>query len=285
MGIVKQKSNTVSKSNVLKVGNVVYSLPTKPSEPKESMEEFIMLIYGQKKIGKTSLLSHFDNPLFLMFEPGGKSLKIYQESMTSWLKFTRFADLIVKDTKFKTIIIDPADLTYDACMHHVCKEMGIDHPADAGYGKGWEAVKKEFVKQIMKIAMSGKGLVFVSHQVEKKIELRDGKSYDFKTNTMSGQAKGVIEGLVDIWCNYDYDGRKRFLTILGDDFIDAGHRVDEVLPAFRYTNGKRVRRIDMGNSSKEGYDNFMKAFYNELQEPVEKKGGVIKGSAVKKKSY
>lgn len=270
MGDVAKVVNRSKSTNVLKVGRVEYKLPETLSKPVDNLGGYVMLVYGAKKIGKTTLCSVFEDSLFLFFEPGGKALRIYQEPMTSWKKFTRFIDLIIKDKRFKTIIIDPADYAYDECMEEVCNLLGITHPTEAGYGKGWNAVKKEFINQILRLTRAGKGVIFLSHQKEEEIEDRHGKTFMKKTNTMSRQAKEVLEGIVDIWANYDYEGKKRVLTILGDDYIDAGHRLKE---RFRYTDGTRIRKINMGNSEVEAHEAFISAFNNKLEKPMSEEGG------------
>ncbi len=45
-----------------------FILPTQRSQIAESLEDYSMLIYGQKKIGKTTLLAEFLEAFFLMFE-------------------------------------------------------------------------------------------------------------------------------------------------------------------------------------------------------------------------
>lgn len=266
MGIVIKKDKRVLQNKKLAPA-IQYVLPNTKSVPVNFLGGYSMLIYGKKKIGKTSLASQFEDALFLFFEPGGKALRIYQERMNTWGKFKAFVKLICKDERFKTIVVDTADIAYELCLEHVCWDMGIDHPADAGYGKGWNAVKREFTSEFNKLLNSGKGVIFISHQKDEKIEERSGKTYDRKTSTLSGQAKEALEGVVDIWVNYDYDGKNRVLTILGDDYTDAGHRMEE---NFLYTNGNRVREVSMGKNPKEAYQNFVDAFQNKL---TEAKGG------------
>ena len=268
MGTVKVQG---SKEVKIKAGNVEYSLPTELSAPVNDLGGYTMLIYGKKKIGKTTLASMFGmngkKVLFLFFEPGGKALRLYQEPMTSWRKFTRFVELLKKDTKFGTVVIDTADYAYNDCFSETCSNLGVSHPSEEAYGKGWNAISTEFTKQIRALLKSGKGVIFISHQKDSEVEDRDGNVYEKTSNTLSGQAREVIEGLVDIWANYDYDKNgQRVLTILGSKELDAGHRLKE---RFKYTDGTRIRKISMGKSEQEGYENFVKAFNNKLE-----KGGV-----------
>lgn len=274
MGTVRRKTKALKKKKGALKKAETLNLPMEKSVPVESLGGYTALIYGRKKIGKTSLCSHFPKSLFVLFDPGGKALRLYQVSPKNWRQFVRYVDLVIKDDRFETVVIDTADIAYDDCLEHVCFQLGVDHPSDAGWGKGWNAVRTEFVRQIKRLTRSGKGVIFISHQRETEIEERSGKKYHMKTNTLSGQAKEALEGIVDIWANYDYDGKTRMLTIAGDDFTDAGNRCEE---NFHYTDGSPIREISMGNSSQESYENFVKAFYNKLEKP---KGG---GNALKKK--
>lgn len=237
------------------------SLPTVVSVPSNKLQEYVTLLYGEKKIGKTSLCSHMEGAFFLMCEPGGKSLALYQRPVTTWDEFTGYVRLIKKDTRFRTAVVDTVDLAYLYCTRAVCQRMGIEHPSDEEWGKGWNAVREEFTRQVALLLSSGKGVVFTSHAIEKEVKTRAGGKYDRIVPTMPGQARDVLEGLVDIWAYYHYDQDKRFLTILGDDHIGAGHRLTN---HFLTPSGKRIRRIPMGTSSKEAYQNFMKAFHNQL---------------------
>lgn len=248
---------------------VQVTLPTERSRPVTDLGGYSILFYGKKKIGKTTMCQHFPATLFLEFEPGAKKLAIFQKPVKSWNEFRQYVKLIATDTKFKTIVIDPVDISYDMCMAYVCTKLNIIHPSEADWGKGWSAVKKEFMGEMNKLLNSGKGIIFISHLREEEIEERGKKPYHRKTNTMSGQAKEAIEGVVDVWACYDYSSGKRTLTILGDDFNDVGHRLNEEPDArFIYPGGEPIRTIPMGKTSKEAYGNFLKAFNNQLPKEV-----------------
>ena len=282
MAIIRKKGKILKQTEV--------SLPTELSKPVGEIGGYAALLFGEKKIGKTSLAAQFEKTVFMMFEPGAKHLSIYQRSVNTWKEFKGYVDLLIATKEFKTVVIDPVDKCYDLCFRYVCTKLVIDHPADEGWGKGWDAIRNEFVGTMDRLLRSGKGIIFISHGKEQEIEERGGKKYTRLTNTMKGQAKECIEGAVDIWAHYGYEGRERVLTILGDDFIDAGHRLNEPpTPRFLYTNGKPIRKIPMGKSSKEAYENFMKAFNNQLIEeggkesaqPLKKKLGIKLKSKIK----
>lgn len=228
-----------------------------------------MLIYGAKKIGKTSMMRYFRKPFYFMFEPGGSALRIYQKPMPDWRTFTRHVPPFLKQKVFNIAIIDTIDLAYKACFDGTCKKMGIEHPSDESYGKGWEAVKNEFTKWIMMrmMAAKGKGLVMLSHEHIVGIKSRSGMEVTRIEPSMPKQAKEIVDAAVDIWGYYTYDGVKRVLQIQGDDVISAGHRCEG---RFLWPDGEPIRYIPMGNSPEQSFKNFEAAFYNKL--PREKGG-------------
>jgi hypothetical protein len=249
-------------------------LPSGLSDLSTDIFDYLVLCYGEKKIGKTSLFSHHGRALFLMFEPGGRGLSIYQEPMPTWSKFVKFVDLLEKDDTFRTVVIDIADLAYDRCMHYVCKQMGIDHPSDEDYGKGWSGVRTEFTRQITRLAHTGKGIVFISHSVQREIKPRHGAKFDRIQPTMSSQARDVLEGMVDIWMYYGWEGKSRRIWLVGDELISAGHRIGD--SHFQYTDGTPITKFWPGRSSKQAYDRLTSAFDNKLVRPEKKRKSITK---------
>jgi len=251
-------------------------LPTVKSLPSENLGAYSMLLYGEKKIGKTSMASMFPEALFCMFEPGGKALSIYQIPIKRWEDFLSVLRLLKKDKKFKTIIIDPVDIAYVLCLQYVCKRLGIEHPSDEEWGKGWQAVREEFTMRFNDLLELDKGVILISHAADKEIKTRLGKSYHKVMATMPGQAREALEGIVDIWVYYCYQGRKRTIILGGDDHIGAGHRLKG---KFKYSNGESITEIPAGNSEEEAYRNFIDGFHNRLSKKevnVEKKKLILK---------
>jgi hypothetical protein len=243
-----------------------FRLPTKLSVPVTDLTEYSLFLFGEKKIGKTTLLSNFPKAVFLMTEPGGKSLSIYQTPVRRWRQFKKAVAQLEKDTKFKTVIVDTVDLLFKMCETYVCDKLGVDHVSEADWGRGWGALRDEFSTQIQRLmSIEGKGVVFVSHAVEKKIKRgRNGPEYDRVVATLGGQGKDIIEGLVDMWFYYTYDDNRRVLVIEGDEHISAGHRLTD---HFKDTKGRSIREIPMGGTHLEAYSRFMQAFDNQMPAP------------------
>lgn len=232
-------------------------LPTKRSEASKNLEDYSILMYGEEKIGKTSLCSMFQDAVFLMCEPGGKALNLYKVDIFSWEDFISCTRLLKQDKKFKNIVVDTVDVLYPMMQRFVGKREGFDDPADVGYGKGFRQLDLEFSKWMTYLLKLGKGVIFTSHATEKEYETREGKTVDKTVPTMPGGARKILEPMVDIWACYRYakDG-KREIVVQGSDRISAGSRAKGHFVG--------VPRIPAGDSEEEAYKNFVDAFNNKL---------------------
>lgn len=255
------------------------SLPTEMSEKVDTLGGYTQLLYGEKKIGKTTLAACYPDNMMLMFEPGGKSLEIYQRPVRSWVEFRKYLKLLARDKgRFKTVTCDTADLMFKQCFEHTCREMGIEHPGDENdFGKSWGRIRDEFASAMQELLSLDKGVILTSHAVEAEVKTKMGRSFHRIQPTMSGQARAVLEPMVDIWTYYGYEGDKRRLWLRGDELIAAGHRLTD---HFRYTDGTNIRYLDVESadgSSAPTYEKFVRAFNNELARKLKKKKGKSSG--------
>lgn len=234
---VKKKAVRIVK-NLAVVDKTVLTLPTEKKVVSFNLLEYILLVYGREKIGKTTLLSSFPDAMFITTEPGTKGLEIFEfldRPVKDWGEIMQAVVLLEKSKKrFKYVIIDTADRAYDMCLDWVCSKRGIEYPGqdDQGredYGKSWRAVKSEFVDMVHRIIRTGRGIAFTSHMKETEIKTKSGDKYDRIYPSMSNQARTVIEALVDLFFFADYvkdihGSTRRILITEGDESIWAGHR-------------------------------------------------------------
>lgn len=258
------------------------TLPENVSEPASNLSDYSTLLFGEKKIGKTTLASRFPDAMFLMFEPGGKALRIFQRPILKWEEFLGYLDLLESDNRFRTVVIDTIDLCYARCFEFTCRRLGIDHPQEEAYGKGWDAIKMEFAGAINRLLRLKKGMIFISHDVIREVTMRDGTSFDRILPSMPKQAASFMEGVVDIWAYYGYWGKERYLVLCGNETIGAGNRLQEEGEHFYTPEGERVIAIPMGKTSQQAYQNVVDAFNNKQQDHG---GGIFKsGKQTERKS-
>jgi hypothetical protein len=251
----------VKKAKGTKADAPPFTLPEALSEPSDALQDYSILLYGDKKIGKTTLCSMFPGAYFLMTEPGGRALRVYQTPVNDWLVAKQaLRALETNPGKFRTVVVDTVDMLYQHCFTHVSKVEGWDHPSEEAWGKGWAALRKEFSGYITRLLALDMGVILTSHSQEREIKRRDGSKYDRIQPTMSGMARDMVEAMVDIWMYYTYDGSDRILLLQGDDHVAAGHRLQE---HFRTPDGAGyVRAVDMGTAPEVGFENIMAAFDN-----------------------
>lgn len=237
-------------------------LPTKKSKILTDLKEFIILIYGIPKIGKTTLAAQFDDPLFLSLEPGTKSLSVYRTEIKKWKDFTStIEELEQKKEQFKTIVIDTFAKLHDLCMEAVSKNLGVEHPSDAPYGKGFNAMDQEFNRWMNRLTSTGRGIVLLCHEDSKDIEQPDGTVESMIIPKASKQARDYINRCVDLIAYY-YVGKdtNRYIRIQGNRDIMAGNRIDGHFVG--------LSKFAAGGSAKEAYANFLKAFNNSSPRPT-----------------
>lgn len=249
------------------------TLPSEKTKPKRSIHEHTWLIYGRKKIGKSSLLAHFPKCLFFPFEPGLRSLSIYKvpergDVLEDWDQVLKYIKLLENGKHdFQTVCFDPGDKAYKRSLEYTCDELEIEHPGKVkDYGASWDAVASEFQSVHERIAAAGLAFVVLAHEKTKDFEDYDGKTYERVVPKFGSATEDYYEGTVDIIGYYHYVGRYRALQIRGDQFVAAGCRAEG---AFLTPSGEQIVKVPMGFSSKESYDNLTRAYNNEQEETFE----------------
>jgi hypothetical protein len=212
-------------------------LPTAKTQPKPDLADLTVLVYGQTKIGKSSLCSKAESALFLATEPGLNALDVYQAPIQSWDDLLNAcAEITDGKHPFKTVIIDTIDNAYKFCTDFILKKFKIDHESDLGYGKGYAIVNNEFQRVLTKLAFLPYGLFLISHAKEIEVETRTGK-YSRIVPTLPDKARKIVLGMVDmvLFCDLDVtegEGEKQEIR-----------RVIRTKPSLYYEAGDRTGRL------------------------------------------
>lgn len=248
-----------------KIQKVTVSIPKRPSKVCTDFRLYSVLIHGEKKIGKTTMWAHEEGAFFLELDPIQLSLAIRQKHVPSWSHFVAYIDLLEENpSDVKTVIVDGVDIAYQLCFNWSCVKMAITHPHDENdYGKSWNFIRAEFETAMLRLlSLNEQGIAtrFISHSKWAEVKTRGGGKVDKLIPFMTSQAEEVLNGRIDIWAAYTYDGNKRVLILEGSEEIGAGHRCDG---RFLTPDGEAIQEIFMGKSSKEAYNNLLEAFNNE----------------------
>lgn len=245
----------------------MWTLPEEKNVPMTSLSTSISLIYGEQKIGKTTLASQFGESLFFSFESGTGSQPVYAtKPITDWRQFIHLIQLMedkkISSDKLKYTVacLDTGHAAYDRALEWICLRDGVQHPGKIkDYGATWKAILTEFAAAHNRLVALDLGLVIISHDRVRERESRDGSKYSRVEPCFSESAELYYKAICDIVGYYHILDGKRYLLIQPEDDIVAGHRVEN---KFLTVKGEPVYRIPMGNSKEEAYRNLQNAFNN-----------------------
>lgn len=206
---------------------------------------YITFIYGPAKCGKTTFGSKMPGALLLAFERGYNALPgVIAQDITSWGEMKQVVRELKKPEvkeRFKSLIIDTADIAADQCQKYICNQLGIENIGDGGWtNNGWAKYKKEFEDVFRTLTQLGYAVVFLSHDKEKTIKPQNSSEYQQIGSSMQASALSVIENMADI-IGYAHPkvteaGAQMVLTLRSsDNSIRCGCRFKHIRPEIPFT--------------------------------------------------
>ena len=143
--------------------------------------------------------------------------------------------------RFKSLIVDTADIAADCCQKYICNQLGIENIGDGGWTtNGWAKYKKEFEDVFRSLTQMGYAVVFISHDKEKTISPQNAKEYQQISSSMQSSALSIIENMSDI-IGYAHpkvteNGARMVLTLRStDNSIRCGCRFKYIQPEIDFT--------------------------------------------------
>ncbi len=213
------------------------TLPTAPSSPVIDLSQKSILLYGQPKLGKSTLASQFPDAIFFECEPGLSELTVYKVPTYTWEAFLEACALVAKGGhSFKTIVVDTVDNAFKYCTDHVNAQNSVKYEGDLPHGKGWAFVKGEWHRVLTRLASLPYGLVLISHAADKRIETRTGETVKTQPS-LPDRARSVVLGIVDMILYCDTRATRT---------ADGGQVVERVIrtkPHPMYEAGDRTGRL------------------------------------------
>lgn len=214
------------------------TLPTEKRPPSFDLGHAKVLLYGPPKIGKTTLVAGLDPDatLFLATEQGQGGVEAYVLPIMDWQAFLGALEALkaATDERFTTFAVDTVDLLALMCRDHVMAQMGVSHPSDLDYGKGWDAVSTEFRLRVAALSALG-GVWFISHAEEREVKPRGRPAHTLWQPKMQKAAREFLQGFVDFifFADFDHDEdgtERRVLRTAASDHYNAGSRTPRPLP-------------------------------------------------------
>ncbi len=233
------------------------ALTTEKKQPSKRLYDYTTLLYGQTKVGKSTLLSQIPNILFLNTGGGLEAIECYEESVPDWETFlTKGKEIIMGGHNFEAIAIDTIDRLHKLCFEYMMNKLNITYPSDLEYGKGWDMVRTEFLRPLMKLVLSKYGIFFISHSKTIEIQTRTAK-FSKVIPSMSDSLYSIISPICGIILYYDtIEGEKGDVRLLrtsaterwisGDRTTKLQKYGDIIMDAPPANNWEKIQKIFNG---------------------------------------
>lgn len=222
-------------------GNDMLILPKNERRAEEPITNPDMWIYADSYVGKSTFVDHMDDVLFINTDGNTSNItspfvliadELHQEGrITSktlaWENFISVIDQLERhDNTFKIVALDLVEDLYEHCRTYVFDQLGIKHETDAGYGKGWDMVRTEFLRQMKRLKTLGYQVIYISKEVVNEITYASGaKVSTFKPN-IPDKIANVLAGTVTLTLRAYMDERGRYLNLRKAENIFGGGRID-----------------------------------------------------------
>ena len=135
--------------------------------------------------------------------------------------------------EFKTIVVDLTEDLLEYCRGAMYDKLGISHESDAGYGKGYDMIRTEFLSNIKKLLNLPYNIVLISHiDMSKELTKKSGDKITSIKPNINDKIATKLAGMVDIVLRAINDDGERILSLKSSEVVFGGGRlafdVDEI---------------------------------------------------------
>ena len=228
-------------------------------------------VYAESYVGKSTFVDKFDDLLFLNTDGNTDNttspfLRIKDEvSFEGRLKKTKmawevFLDVITelekKDNSFKRVCIDLVEDLYEHCRLYMYNKLSIDHEQDAGFGKGWDMVRTEYLSAIKRLKNLGYQIIYISKEVTTEITLKNGAKLTTIKPNINEKIANVLAGTVDLTVRAYMDGEERYLQLEKKENVFGGGRFNFKVPKVKLDINEFMKALE---DAQEGVKTYSKA--------------------------
>lgn len=163
-----------------------------------------VVLYGPEGVGKSTLASHFPNPVFIDTEESTAHMDVYRfDKASSWQGIKDQAEYIrTHPTEYQTLVVDTADWAEQMEIAYLCNKNGWDGLEGAGYGKGYTYSAEEFgrfLNILQGCVDAGVNVVVTAHAQLRKVELPEEMgAYDHWEMKPSKKVAPMIREWADV---------------------------------------------------------------------------------------
>ncbi len=242
-----------------------------------------MWIYADSYVGKSTFVDKFDNLLFLNTDGNTDNItspvipikdeivqvtKRTTERKLAWQQFLDIVDeLEKKENTFKRVCIDLVEDLYEHCRLYTYDKLGIEHEQDAGYGKGWDMVRTEFLSTIKRLKNLGYQIIYISKENLSEITLKNGNKITTIKPNIPDKVANVLAGTVDLTVRAYMDGEDRFLQLEKKENIFGGGRFNFKVKEIPLDKDEFIKALEEAQEGIRTYSKIDKSSEKEVQAP------------------
>ena len=224
-----------------KEGEDYMLIPENKKRDVQASKKVKLYLYGAPMSGKTTFVNKFPDPLMLNTDGNiqyvdAPYIAIRDEvSMDGRIKKVKYGwevfkesvdEIIAGNHTYKTIVIDLIEDVYESCRVYMYNKLGIEHETDAGYGKGYDMIKTEFLTTIKRIINSDYNIILLSHDKIEEVKLKNGTGITSYTVNLQEKVAKKLAGMVDITARVVLDDEdKRYMDFTYNDYVFGGNRI------------------------------------------------------------
>lgn len=241
----------------------------KPNVPKALIDEYMWVIAGIPKSGKTTMFANMleehyhdmSKGVLFAFEQGYKAIPgIHAIDIEDWGDFEDQVDDLVEnknDYTYKLVGLDTVDIMYEMAQKKVIDEWNTKNPSkrtndiggvgakgnsDQGYGVGYSKIKEKIRPVIAKLKSAGFGIVALTHSKDKTVEQHDGQKFDQLMMSLPSTAREIFVNDADFMLFITVEKQKnkngvetiRKIYFRNDGYVEAGGRFTNVPEFIEY---------------------------------------------------
>ncbi|MBV4417141.1 AAA family ATPase [Clostridium tyrobutyricum] len=222
-----------------------------------------MWIYAESYVGKSTFVDKFNDLLFLNTDGNTDNttspvIRIADEVKVegrltkrkfAWEIFLEaISELEKKQNDFKRVALDLVEDLYEHCRLYMYDKLGIEHEQDAGYGKGWDMVRTEFLSAIKRLKNLGYQIIYISKEVTSEISLKNGSKLTTIKPNINDKVANVLAGTVDLTVRAYMDGENRYLQLEKKENIFGGGRFNFLVDKIALDKDEFIKALEDAQS-------------------------------------
>lgn len=143
----------------------------------------------------------------------------------AWEVFKEELDKLEAGTKYKTIIIDLVEDTYEMARLYMYQKLGITHESDDSF-RAWDKVRTEYLSTMRRLMNLPYDVILISHEdTSKDITKKSGENITAIKPNMNDKVANKLAGMVAMVGRCVCDNNNYTLQIKTDEVTFGGGRL------------------------------------------------------------